>query len=459
MIRPSINRPLQLRFKREAKRTLTIGLPVMGAQLLQVAMMFVDTVMAGRYSAEDLAAVAVGSSLFMPVFVFFAGTLMALSPIIAQLFGARSYDLIGKNIRQAIWLSVLLSIPAMLLLRNASPIMDVMGIEANLVFIADGYLKAIVWGLPAAFFYSVLRYFCEALGDTKPPLVVALIGLGFNIFFNYALIYGKFGFPEMGAVGTGWASAIVFWAMFLSLIVFVWHKKNYAQFEIFSRIKLPEKKYIVDILKLGLPIGVSATMEVTMFAVTTLLMGTLGAEIVAGHQIVINIASITFMIAFGLGTAITVRVGHSIGSNSPRTAHFAGFTGIALCTLLMCFPAIAFITFPETLISIYTTDIAVRDIGVTLLLMAAIFQISDGLQVAGAGALRGLKDTKVPMYANMVAYWIIGIPLGYILGFPLGYGPIGLWIGLIAGLTVAAIFHNIRFWMLSKKMMLERDEK
>ncbi len=446
------NRLLQLRFKREARRTLTIGLPVMGAQLLQVSMMFVDTVMAGRYGSEDLAAVAVGSSLFFPVFVFFAGTLMSLSPIISQLFGAKNFEDIGKNVRQAIWLGLLLSLPAMLLLRNATPLLIQIGIEPELTEIAAGYLNAISWGIPAAFFYSIFRYFCEALGDTKPPLFVALIGLGFNIFFNYALIYGRFGFPELGAVGTGWASAIVFWAMFLSMFIYVFFKKNYQRFELFSQLRLPEKRYVGEIVRIGIPIGISATMEVSMFAATALLIGTLGAEIIAAHQIVINIASITFMIAFGLGTAITVRVGHSIGQNSPRTARFAGFTGIGLTAAMMLIPAMCFLLFPETLIGIYTNDISVIELGVPLIFMAAIFQLSDGLQVAGSGALRGLKDTKIPMFANLVAYWIIGLPIGYYLGFMMDFGAPGLWIGLIAGLTAAAVFHTLRFHLLSGKL-------
>ncbi|MEX2640119.1 MAG: MATE family efflux transporter [Balneolales bacterium] len=436
--------------KKEAKRTLTLGLPIIAAQLLQISMSFVDTVMSGHYGTVDLAAVALGSSLFFPVYTLAAGILMALNPIIAHLYGARRFDLIGKNVRQGLWLAVILSVPAILALRNLDFILVLMDIEPQTRAITNGYLKAIAWGMPAAFGFMTLRCFNESLGNSRPVMYVSLIGLAFNISGNYTLIYGHLGFPELGAVGTGWASAIVLWSMLISLLVYTRTKKNFRRFKVFQDLRLPDRQYIGEILKLGIPIGISSTMEVTMFAITALLMGSLGTLAVAGHQVAINIAAVTFMVPFGLSTAITVRVGQSLGSGSMAGARFAGFIGIGLSVLIMSCTAVLMFTFPGPIAGIYTSDLNVREIAVSLIYMAAIFQISDGLQVSGYGALRGLKDTKIPMYVNLLAYWIIGLPLGYFLGIYMEAGPAGLWIGLIAGLSVAALLHNIRFNLLTR---------
>ncbi|MEX0772745.1 MAG: MATE family efflux transporter [Balneolales bacterium] len=436
--------------KKEVNLTLRLGLPIIAAQLLHMSMSFVDTVMSGNYGTLDLAAIALGSSLFFPVYTLGGGILMALSPIISHLYGARQFDLIGKNVRQGIWLAFILSIPAILALRNLDILLIFMEIAPETLNITKGYISAIAWGLPGAFGFMALRYFNESLGNSRPVMYVALIGLGFNIIGNYALIYGRLGFPELGAVGTGWASAFVLWAMFASLFIYTYTKKNYKRFKVFQNFKLPDKQYMAEILKLGIPIGISSTMEVTMFALTTLLMGSLGTLAVAGHQIAINIAALTFMVPFGLSTAITVRVGHSLGRGSMPNARFAGFVGIGLSVLIMCCTAIVMFTLPGPITSIYTNDADVQAFAISLIYMAAIFQISDGLQVSGYGALRGLKDTKIPMYVNLLAYWVIGLPLGYFLGIYLEIGPEGLWIGLIAGLSVAALLHNVRFNALTR---------
>ncbi len=442
----------------ESRAILGLGLPMVGAQLAQISMSFVDTVMAGNYHPDDLAAVAIGSSFFMPFFTIVIGILMALSPIIAQLFGARDLDVIGKKVRQGLWLSVLLSVPVIFLLNNLGPVMDLLGFADEVIQKTSGYLYAVSWGVPAVFAFMVLRFFNEALGVTRPALYVTLVGLVFNVLGNYTLIYGRFGFPELGAVGTGWATAIVFWVMFLAMLAYTAGKKAYRRFRLFRDVRLPERQHVGEILRIGTPIGVSMGMETSMFAVMALLMGTLGTTIVAAHQIAINFASITFMIPLGLSMAITVRVGQLYGRRQFVHSRFAGFTGIALCTAIMCCAAVIMMLFPHRIASIYTQDPEVISMAAMLLIMAAIFQISDGLQVGGSGALRGLKDTKIPMIVNLTAYWLIGIPLGYTLGIIMEWGPRGLWAGLIAGLTIAAIMHNLRFHYITKKFNVRQRD-
>lgn len=441
-----IDREYIYRVVQEAGTTLKFGFPIILAQLLQMSMNFVDTVMAGRLSPLDLAAVAIGSSIFLPFLVFGLGTLMAVNPIVAQNYGSRKFNQIGSNVRQALWLSQLIALPFFFAVRNLEFIMLGIGVAFEVVPLADGYLKAISWGIFPCLAYGALRYFNEGLSVTRPGMYVALIGTIVNIPLNYILMYGKLGFPQLGAIGTGYASSIVYLILFIGILVFTYSFRPYKRFGIFSSFRLPEIKYLREISYIGFPIGVSATMEVSMFAIVSLLMGTLGTIAVAGHQVAINFAAITFMVPFGLSMAITARVGQAAGKGRIDEARFKGFVGVGMCTVFMCCTAILMILFPEYIVAIYTNDKNVTNMAVQLLYMAAIFQLSDGLQVGGFGALRGLKDTKKPMYVNIFAYIVVGLSLAWYLGIYLEIGPIGLWTGLIVGLTIAGILHNIRFY-------------
>ncbi|MEX0905994.1 MAG: MATE family efflux transporter [Balneolaceae bacterium] len=436
--------------KQETKTLFRVGLPVIAAQLLQMSMSFVDTVMAGRISAVDLGAIAVGASTMLPFIVLCMGCMMAVNPIVAQNIGGRRFLQIGKNARQVLWLSQILALVSFFILRNLETVMVLMDVTAEIIPIASGYLKAISWGIFPFYAFIALRYFNEGLSVTRPAMYVALIGTLVNIPANYILMFGKLGFPQLGAIGTGYASSIVFTIMFMVMFWFTYGFKPYKRFDIFGKFRWPEKKYLKELLQIGVPIGISSTMEVTMFAGVSLLISTISAVAVAGHQVAINFAAMTFMVPFGLSIAITARVGQSIGRQKVAEARFRGYIGVIISTLLMACTALFIFLFPELITSIYTHDTEVTEIAVQLLYMAAIFQISDGLQVSGFGALRGLKDTKVPMFVNLFAYWIIGLPLAYYLGFIAGYGAPGLWVGLIAGLSIAGVLHNIRFYIQTR---------
>ncbi len=447
--------PLYKRWLTEARITFRLGLPLIVANLLQMSMAFVDTVMAGNLSTQDLAAVAVGSSILTPVFMFGGGILMAVTPIVAQHFGGGVMDRIGKSVRQSLWLALILSVPTILLLRNAEPVLLLLDLEPEVARLADGYLKAAAWGIPGFFGYLALKHFNEAVSVTRPAMYFAIVGLFFNITGNYTLMFGKFGFPALGAIGTGWATMIVMWVMFSCMLIFTYRKKEYRRYNIFNDLRLPDPEYMKELIKLGLPIGITMTMEVSMFAIMSLLMALFSTAAVAAHQIALNIASVTFMMAFGLSSAITIRVGQNLGRKSMDMAGFSGYTGISITVAMMCCTAALFLLFPEFLVSIYTGDESLTPLAVQLLFFAAVFQISDGLQVSGSAALRGLKDTKIPMVVNLIAYWIVGLGSGYLLGFYAGYGPQGLWSGLILGLTTAAILHNLRFRYLTRNRSRE----
>lgn len=432
--------------RKETGLMLKIGGPVIIAQLLQMSMNFVDTVMAGNLSAQALASIAVGGAVFMPLIMLMAGILMAITPIVAQLLGARNFEEIGINARQGLWLSQMLALPLFFLLRNLGIVMVWLDVTPSIVPIALEYLNALSWGVFPYAAYMSLRFFNEGMSVTRPGMYFAGIGVIVNVAANYVFMYGKLGFPELGAVGCGYATALVGFIMFVCMLFFTMNHDPYKRFNIFSDFRMPDWPFLKEILQVGVPIGLSSTMEVTMFAVVSLLMGSLSAVAVAGHQIAINFSAMTFMVPFGLSTAITTRVGQAIGKKKVEEARNRGLTGIALSAVFMSITALIMVAIPDLITSIYTQNEEVQSVAIGLLYMAAIFQISDGLQVSSYGALRGLKDTTLPMVVNFVAYWLIGLPLGYYLGLVRGIGPQGLWMGLIAGLSVAAILHNLRFF-------------
>ncbi|HET8866349.1 MAG TPA: MATE family efflux transporter [Gracilimonas sp.] len=441
----------RIKIKEEGLKLMAIGSPIIATQLMRMGLNFTDTVMAGNLSALDLAAVAIGNAIYMPLGIFCMATLIAINPIVSQFLGARKFYEIGKSARQMFWLVMMLAIPCFFLIRNLDIVMIWVGVTEEIIPIADGYLKALSWGILPLLAYAGVRYFSEGLSVTKPAMYIAAVSLVLNVGANYVLMYGKLGFPQLGAIGTGYATSLINLFAAIVFISFTASFKPFKRFNIFARTKGPEWKYIGELIKVGVPNGISSTMEVLLFAAVSLLMGTLSVKVAAAHQIAINVAATMFMIPFGLSIAISQRVGFSIGQGSMEKARFRGFIGIAICAGVMSLTALLLFLAPEFIINIYTNDVEVADVAVSLLFMAAIFQISDGLQVGGFGALRGLKDTRVPMIVNFISYWLIGFPAGYFLGISLGYGPEGLWIGLICGLSVAAVLHNYRFNKLTKK--------
>lgn len=442
--------------KAEVRELLWVGGPVILTQILQMSLSFTDTIMAGRLSALDLAAVAIGSSVMMPVLVFCMASVLAVNPIVAQNLGGRRFHLIGKNVRQALWLSQMFALASFALVRNLDRVMVWMQVDPEIIPLASGYLDAISWGIFSLYGYVALRNFNEGLSVTRPPMFIALAGALVNVPANYVLMYGALGVPSLGAVGTGYASAIVWTVMFASMLLFTGRFRPYRRFSIFTGWRRPEWTYLSELLRVGLPIGSSATLEVSMFAVVGLLMGTLGTVAVAAHQIAINVAALAFMIPFGIAIAITSRVGHSVGRGNLEEARFRGWVGIGVCTGAMVVTALLMSLAPRAIVRVYTTDVDVMRTAVQLIFLAAIFQISDGIQVSGLGALRGLKDTRVPMLMSLLAYGVVGLPVAILLGIRLDWGPVGLWTGLIVGLTVAAALHSVRFRRVTSRLITSR---
>lgn len=444
-----------IRVTTEVRALLALALPIIVSQVATTAMGFVDAVMAGRVGPRDLAAVALGNSIWVPVFLLMSGILLATTPKVAQRFGADTHSDIGPIVRQALWLAVMTGLCAAFVLIGAEPLLHVMNVAPDLIEPCMGYLHGIASGMPAVGLYCVLRNFSDGLGKTRPSMVLGLCGLALNIPLNYIFIYGHFGVPAMGGVGCGWATAIVMWFMALGMVVWTFRGTIYQSSEVYSRFEWPQWAVIKRLLNVGLPIGIAVFAESSIFAVIALLIGSLGATVVAGHQIALNFSSLVFMIPYSLGMAITVRVGQALGRGQPREARFVAGAGMGTALVWACISASLIVLLRGQIATVYTADPKVIEVASMLLMFAALYQFSDVIQVTAAGALRGYQDTRVTMILTLFAYWGIGLPVGYALGLTdwLGQanGPSGLWQGLIVGLTCAALMLGLRLMRTAKK--------
>ncbi len=438
-------------FGYEVRRTLLLAGPLIVGQLTSFGMNFVDTVMAGRLGKVDLGAIAIGSSVWAAGLLFALGVLMSVSPAVSQLDGAGRHRQAGEMTRQALWIALALAVLIALMAQNAGGLMRLLEVEPAVSGLALGYLRAMSWGTLAMTLMLVLRFFSEGAGYTRPTMYIGLLGIACNIPLNYVLMFGKLGFPAMGAVGCGWATAIVFWLQLIALTSYIVLRRQYAPFALFARFSRPQWLEIRGLLRVGIPIGVMIFFEGSMFVVAALLIGTLGALPIAAHQVAINFASMAFMVPLGLAGAITVRVGNALGRADAEGARRAGLVGIGIAGVCGLFSATLMWLFPHWIARIYTTEVEVIELAASLLVLAAVFQVSDGLQAASAGALRGFKDTRIPMLYSVFSYWLIGLSLGAWLTFGRQWGASGMWVGLIAGLSVAAALLGTRFLRISAR--------
>jgi MATE family multidrug resistance protein len=435
----------------EVSRLLRLAGPLIVNSLSIAGIQFADAVMAGRLGARALAAVAVGASTWFLGFMVCLGLLMAISPIVARHYGAGESALIGRYTRQGIVLGILLGLAVIALaFGGAGPLLAAIGVDPGFRGITIEYVHAMVIGAPAICVFLALRFTTEGIGYTTPMMWLSLFGLVCNVFLNWVFMFGKLGVPAMGAVGAGVASAITMWLMMAALAAYVYLHPRYHPFEIFSRwlhFRWPEMR---EILVLGMPIAVSITAEAGLFSAVSILVGTLGAEITAAHQIAINFATTTFMVPLALSAATTIRIGHALGAGNAPAARYSGRVGISACAAFMLFSALAMLLFRDAVVTLYTNDPAVREIAISLLLMAAIFQVADGTQVGAAGALRGYKDTRVPMVITAIAYWALAFPLAWLAAVVYRAPPAWIWGGFVVGLSVAAVLLTLRFRRVSR---------
>jgi MATE family multidrug resistance protein len=435
----------------EVTALLRLAGPLIVNNLSIAGMQFADAVMAGRLGAESLAAVAVGASVWFFGFALCLGVMMAISPIAARHYGAGNEELIGRYTRQGMYLGAAFGLLLILLAHfTVQPVLLQVGIDEGFRDLTVGYVLAIVPGAPAIFVFLALRFTTEGIGYTRPIMYASVLSLVCNVFLNYVLMFGKFGAPALGAVGCGLASAITMWIIALALAAYVMVSRRYRPLKIFTRlapIRLPELR---EIVALGVPIAITITAEAGLFNAVSILMGTRGASVAAAHQVAINFAATMFMIPLALSGAITVRVGHALGSGNSQAARFTGILGIAICGAFMACSASFLLGFRDAVVSLYTNDPSVTRIAISMLLMAAIFQVADGIQVGAAGALRGYKDTRLPMAINIFAYWVLAFPLAYLAAVTYKLAPSYVWGGFVIGLSVAAVLLTWRYAKLSR---------
>lgn len=445
---------LSTRVAVESQQLIKLAWPLLIAQLTQMLMGVSDTIIAGHYSATDMAAVALGFSITIPVLTFLQGIALAIPPLIARLHGAQNHKDVSCATQQAGYLLLSVSLIPFIGAWFAHDIVALIPMEQNLATITAKYISYVYWAFPAFAVYQWSRNYCEALGHTKPSMVITVIGLCINIATNIWFVHGGWGIAPMGGAGCGLATALVFLGMAATTLIYVAYAPRLAHFKLLNSFCKPSFALIKQTLNLGLPIAITLLFEVTLFGVIALLLAPFGANIVAAHQIALNFSALMFMFPLSLGMALSIRVSYRIGQGRYKQAKTAVKSAMVIGSLLACLTASFTLLAKGFIIPLYTQDPAVFEISTQLLLFAALFQLSDAIQVIAANALRGFKDTTSMLYITFCAYWLVGLPIGIVLGRTawLTDAPLaaqGFWLGIVAGLTTAAILISTRLYYLT----------
>ena len=441
----------------ESRALLAIAGPMMIAHLAQMGTGVVDTIMAGRYSAMDLAAIAIGYNIWLPVYLFFIGVMLGATAIIAQDFGAGRIQRIRDSLPQALWLALALGLIAGPLCYFADPLLLLLDLDDATHSKSLAYLQATAFGMPAAAVFQALRCHTQGVGIMRPFAVASVLGFAANVPLNYAFIYGKWGFPELGAAGCGWATAISMWLGPVFIGFYMVKAEKLKPYLPPLKLVSPDFASIKEITRLGLPMGLTFFLEVTVFSVIGLCIATLGNTAMASHQIAFNVWDVVYMPLISIGSAMATRVGHAIGGGDKAKVNLAIACGtsIALLLGLVCM-AILWIA-PGAIIKAYTDDTAIHGMAITLIRLAALFIVLDAGQVAASYCLRAFKDTRFPFFVLCIAYWLITLPLGYWLGIVSAdnalQGTVGFWKSMIAGIAVSSVLIIWRlYYMLQKPL-------
>lgn len=434
----------------EIKKFLQLAVPLASAQVAQSLTGFFDTIMMGRLGAATLAAGGLASLTFFAILNIAAGIVMAVSPLVAEAYGAGKKTRIEKLARQGFWLVLLLSIPIMLAIARLDAIMLQLGQAQTTVTLANTYLEIILWGFFPALGFAMLRGVVSGLSQARPVMFIVVIGTIFNISGNYVLGFGKFGFPRLEMAGLAIASVLALWGMLIALVVYLLKHPQLKTYRIFAQLHKIKPAIIWQLSKIGGPIGIFIALEVGLFTIVTYLMGALGTEVLAAHQIVFQTILVIFMIPLGMSYATTVRVGQWLGQKNLAGIRRSGYLSIGIGLGFIILVTIAMLLFPQAIVGIYLdlndpANTQVITLALPMLTIATLSQIPDVIQKIAYGALQGLKDTRVPMLLSLPAFWGVGLSLGYILGFPLGWGGTGLWLGHLIGMAIAAMLFLIRF--------------
>lgn len=440
----------------EVRALLRLGLPLAFTQIAQMAIITTDVLVVGQLGSDALAAAALGVTLYYFCWVFGFGPMAAVAPVVAQALGRSPGDRATPRVavRMGLWASVIVSIPLALPLILGEPILVALNQPPELARLAGPYMHALLPGLVFSLSFGALRVFASAVHAPRAALVILILTIGVNALCNIAFVFGKFGAPELGIVGSGVATTLANIFSFVALLLWtVWAKKT-AKYRILKNFWIPDWRRFAELFRIGLPIGATMLFEGTLFQAGVLIVGQFGGQMLAAHQVALNVASFTFMVPLGLAMAGTVRVGLAAGAGDEAGIRRAGLTVMAVAGAISFLSATAMVLWPHEIAALYldASDPAnspVIETAAGFLLMAAAFQLFDAVQVAGAMALRGLKDTQVPMILAGLSYWAIGMPVALWLSFGAGLGALGVWWGFVAGLAAAALAMAWRFYRLT----------
>ena len=447
-------------YRPEARKLMVLGLPLIGSNLAQIAIGITDTLMLGWYDVEALAAVTLAANVYFVTFLLGAGFAWAVMPMVAEAVSAGEPVRARRVTRMGNWLSVLYGAVMMVPLFFSAPIFRAIGQEPQIAQLAQDYLRIAGWQMIPALIVIVLRSFLSALERTQIILWVTLGIAVLNVPLNYLLIFGNFGFPELGIRGAALASLITTSISLVALLIYTQVKE--PTYELFVRIWRVDAEALTGVFRLGWPIGLTSLAEGGLFTASTVMMGWLGAIPLAAHGVALQLASLIFMVHVGLSQAATVRAGQALGRRDEPALRCTGATALALSVFVAALTVALFLLIPGPLIGLFIdpTDPA-RDeilaVGIALLAVAALFQTVDALQVMVLGLLRGVQDTRVPMWLAAVSYWVIGLPVSYVFGFVLDWGGTGIWAGLVVGLATAAVLLSWRFWGGSVRIGVEGE--
>ncbi|MYD86711.1 MAG: MATE family efflux transporter [Acidobacteria bacterium] len=434
--------------RREIRPTVSLAAPVVIAEVGWVSMQIVDIAMVGRLGPEAIGAVGVGSALFLALSVFGMGLLLGLDTLVSQAFGARDHAACDGWLRHGVVLALVLTAPLGLLAWIAGGRLDVWGFDPAVLALVRPYFGIVAWSLPLLLLYAAFRRYLQAVSMVRPIMIALVTANVVNAAANWALIFGNLGAPALGVDGAGWATCISRAYMVVVLAVAV-SRRGVRPWTLAAGVRIAGLRRL---LGLGWPAATQAMLEYGAFAAVTMLAARLEPATLAAHQIVINLAGLTYMVPLGISAAGAVRVGHAVGRRDAAGASGAGWTAIAVGTAFMASAAATFLLVPRAILGLFTVDAGVVEVGLSLILIAALFQIFDGLQGVATGALRGLGDTRTPMLLNLAGHWGVGLPVGYLLCFVVGWGVLGLWIGVSAGLLLVGSLVTAIWWVRERAL-------